>query len=274
MKLPNAGCPWRRCRHAVPAMMAFIALSIFTVPPCFCGDPCSEIDLSAISKILKGDSLSGASVVSKEPIKDLGFCEVMLRTQGGQYLPCYVSGNSMILGHLYKDGQNISQNKIIDIRKSVFLSLKSKLNGAVAFIYRPRVTKTNVYMITDPLCPYCHKVESRIKDLANKYNARINIILYSVHGPYGEKKCVEAVCRNFTLDDYQKENWRKRNTDDYQCEKGDLLIENAKKVIHKIGISGVPTFILDDGRSVSGADLAALTKLLTGSQDQENPRKD
>jgi len=274
MKLRNEGCRGRRCRHAVPAMMVFIALSIFTVPPCFCGDPCSEIDLSAISKILKGDSLSGASVVSKEAIKDLGLCEVMLRTQTGQYLPCYVFGNSMILGHLYKDGQNISQNKTTQIRKSVFLSLKSKLNGVVAFIYRPRATKTNVYMITDPLCPYCHRVESRIKELANKYNARINIILYSVHGPYGEKKCVEAVCRNFTLDEYQKESWRKRNTDDYQCEKGDLLIENAKKLIHKIGIDGVPTFILEDGRSASGANLAALTKLLTASQDQENPRKD
>lgn len=274
MKLRNEGYMWQLRRHAVPAIMAFIALSIFTVPPCFCGDPCSEIDLSAISKILKGDSLSGASVVSKEPIKDLGLCEVMLRTQGGQYLPCYVSGNSMILGHLYKNGQNISQNKTIQIRKSVFLSLKSKLNGVVAFIYRPRVTKTNVYMITDPLCPYCHKVESQIKELADKYNAKINIILYSVHGPYGEKKCVEAVCRNFTLDEYQKESWRKRNTEDYQCEKGDLLIENAKKVIHKIGIDGVPTFILEDGRFASGANLAALTKLLTGSQDQENPRKD
>ncbi|MBW1795652.1 MAG: thioredoxin fold domain-containing protein [Deltaproteobacteria bacterium] len=274
MKLRNAGCPWRRFCHVVPAMMAFIALSIFTAPPCFCGDPCSEIDLSAISKILKGDSLSGASIVSQEPIKDLGLCEVILKTQTGQYLPCYVSRNSLILGHLYKDGQNISQNKVTQIRKSVFLSLDSKLNRVVAFIYRPRVTKTNVYMITDPLCPYCHKVESRIKELANKYNAQINVILYSVHGPYGEKKCVEAVCRNFTLDDYQKNNWRKRNTDDYQCEKGDLLIENAKKVIHKIGISGVPTFILDDGRSVSGANLTALTKLLTASQDRENPRKD
>jgi thiol:disulfide interchange protein DsbC len=274
MKLRNEGYLWQLRRYAVPAIMAFIALSIFTVPPCFCGDPCSEIDLSAISKILKGDSLSSASVVSKEPIKDLGLCEVMLRTQGGQYLPCYVSGNSMILGHLYKNGQNISKNKTTQIRKSVFLSLKSKLNGVVAFTYRPRVTKTNVYMITDPLCPYCHKVESRIKDLANKYNAQINVILYSVHGPYGEKKCVEAVCRNFTLHEYQKESWRKRNTDDYQCQKGDLLIENAKKVTHKIGIDGVPTFILEDGRSVSGANLTALTKLLTASQDQENPRKD
>lgn len=274
MKLRNVRCPGRRFCHVVPAIMSFIALSIFTIPPCFCGDPCSEIDLSAISKILKGDSLSGASVVSREPIKDLGLCEVILKTQTGQYLPCYVSGDSMILGHLYNDGQNISQNKTTQIRKSVFLSLKSKLNRVVAFKYRPRITKTNVYMITDPLCPYCHKVESRIKELANKYNAQINVILYSVHGPYGEKKCVEAVCRNFTLDEYQKDSWRKRNTDNYQCEKGDLLIENAKKVIHQIGIGGVPTFILDDGRSVSGADLTALTKLLTASQDQQNPGKD
>ncbi|NVM20483.1 MAG: thioredoxin fold domain-containing protein [Desulfobacterales bacterium] len=267
MKLRNVRWPWRRFCHAVPAMMAFMALSIFTVPPCFCGDTCSEIDLSAISKILKGDSLSGASIVSREPIKDLGLCEVILKTQTGRYLPCYVSGDSMILGHLYKDGQNISQNKTIRIKKSVFLSLRSKFNRVVAFIYRPRVTKTNVYMITDPLCPYCHKVESRIKDLANKYNARINVILYSVHSPYGGKKCVEAVCRNFTLDDYQKDSWRKGNTDDYQCEKGDLLIEKAKKLIHQIGISGVPTFIADDGRSVSGANLTALTKLLAASQD-------
>jgi len=267
MKLRNKGCPGHRFSRAVPAMMAFIVLSIFTVPPCFSGDPCSEIDVPAISNILKGDSLSGASIVSKEPIKDLGLCEVILKTPSGQYLPCYVSRHSMILGHLYKDGQNISQDRTTRIRKSVFLSLKSELNGVVAFIYRPRVKKNNVYMITDPLCPYCHKTESRIKELANQYNAQINVILYTVHGPYGEKKCIEAVCRNFSLDEYQKDNWRKTNTDDYQCEKGDLLMENAKKLIHQIGISGVPTFILDDGQSVSGANLTALTKLLAASQD-------
>ena len=250
------------------AMMVVIALSILGVRPGFCGDACSEIDMPAISKILKGDALSGASIVSKEPIQDLGLCEVILQTQSGQYLPCYVCRDFMILGHLYKDGQNISENRTARIRKSLFLSLKPELNSAVAFIYRPKVKKTNVFMITDPLCPYCHKAEPQIKALADKYHAQINVILYSVHGPNGDKKCVEAVCRNFALDAYQKEQWRKENTDDFQCEKGVLLIEKARNLVHQIGITGVPTFILDDGRSVSGANLDALKRLLAEASSQ------
>jgi len=269
MKLHNARRPWQRACHLIPAVTAFLVFSVFTVPPCFSGDPCSEIDLPAISKILKGDALLGASIASKEPIKELGLCEVILRIKTGQYLPCYISGDSMILGHLYKDGRNMSQAEVTQIKKSVFLSLKPQLGNVVAFIHRPRVKKNNLYMITDPLCPYCHKAESRIKELANQYDAQINVILYSVHGPEGEKKCIEAVCRNFTLDEYEKDHWRKTNTGDYQCEKGAHLIQNAKNLIQQIGIDGVPTFILDDGRSVSGANLATLTRLLAASQERE-----
>jgi thiol:disulfide interchange protein DsbC len=275
MKRWNAQC-LERFGQMFSAMMVVIALSMLAVPPGFCGDTCSEIDVQAISKILRGDALSGASIVSKEPIPDLGLCEVILQTQGGQYLPCYVSRDSMILGHLYKDGQNISENRTARIRRSLFLFLKPELNSVVAFIYRPKVKKTNVFMITDPLCPYCHKAEPRIKALADQYHAQINVILHSVHGPKGDKKCVEAVCRNFALDAYQKEQWRKENSDDFQCEKGILLIEKARKLVHQTGITGVPTFILDDGRSMSGTNMEALKRLLAESpaqdQDQENTK--
>jgi len=76
-------------------MMVGIALSILGVSQGFCGDPCSDVDVRAISKILKGDVLSGASIVSKEPIEDLGLCEVILQTQSGQYLPCYVGWSKL-----------------------------------------------------------------------------------------------------------------------------------------------------------------------------------
>jgi thiol:disulfide interchange protein DsbC len=245
-----------------------IGLLIFTIQPCFSDEQgqCRGIDTAAISNIGRetlGGALSGASIVSKKPIDDLGLCEVIVRMRGGRYLPCYISGNSMILGHLYRDGQNITQDGIAEIRKSSFLGNRSELDKIVAFTYRPRVKKTSLYMITDPLCPYCHKVESQIRDLADKYNAQINVILYSVHGSHGAKKCVEAVCRNFTLDDYLNEDWKTGNADSYQCERGGELIEKTRRIISEIGIEGVPMFIDGNGLSVSGANLPALKELIS-----------
>jgi thiol:disulfide interchange protein DsbC len=242
-----------------------IMISIFQSWPCLSADFCSRIDISTISA-MAGVDLTKALIVSKTQIQDPDLCQVILKIPG-RYVPCYVSDNSVILGHLYREGQNISQHGISEIKKSVFAAKMAELDKIAAFSYRPSVgpvgKKRTLYLITDPLCPYCHEIEPQLRDMADKHNLQVNLILYSVHGSHGTEKCIEAVCRNFSFNDYINDGWRKKDPEEYGCDKGRLLIENTIKTASEIGIESVPMFILDDGRSVAGADLTALEMLVS-----------
>jgi thiol:disulfide interchange protein DsbC len=242
-----------------------IMISIFQPSPCLSADLCSRIDISTISD-MAGVDLTKALIVSKTQIQDPDLCQVILKIPG-RYIPCYVSDNSLILGHLYRDGQNISQHRISETKKSVFAAKTAELDKLVAFSYRPSVgpvgERRTLYLITDPLCPYCHEIEPQLRDLADKHNLQVNLILYSVHGSHGKEKCIEAVCRNFSFNEYINDGWRKKDPGRYDCDKGRLLIENTRKTASEIGIESVPMFILDDGRSITGADLTALEMLVS-----------
>lgn len=242
-----------------------IMSGIFQPWPCLSADLCSRINISTISD-MAGLDLTKALIVSKKQIQDPDLCQVILKIPG-RYIPCYVSDNSVILGHLYRDGQNISQHGISEIKKSVFAIKTADLNKVTAFSYRSSIgaaaERRNLYLITDPLCTYCHEIEPQLRDMADKYNLQVNMILYSVHGSHGTEKCIEAVCRNFSFSDYINDDWRKKEPGKHDCDKGRLLIENTRKTISEIGIESVPMFILDDGRSITGADLIALEILVS-----------
>jgi hypothetical protein len=100
-------------------------------------------------------------------------------------------------------------------------------------------------------------------NFADKYGITLNILLISVHGPEGTKKCIEAVCRNFTFKDYVEKEWKQNNnTDDYQCQKGKDNNDIAEKASEKLNVDGVPVFYTGDGKYVSGANIVELKKVL------------
>lgn len=252
----------------------------FSAIPSFSSDVCSGIDIPALSRIVNGNQAntifsnlfsSETSIVSRKPINDLKMCEVILRMQqGGQYVSCYAGSGYVLLGRVFKDGRSLSDATISDLKKSAFTSVKSKLDDLAAFTYTPKGKPIGtVYIITDPLCPYCHRAETGIINLASEFNVKLKVLLYGVHGVNGDKRATQAVCSGLTLEDYIKGDWKQKNIDEAQCEKGKLLIEKTKAVISQLGLGGVPMFYLDDGRSVTGADMPALKEILTKLQTKK-----
>jgi len=259
-----------RGRKIIFMVISFI---ILIVTPALSSDICSDIDMPALSQIvninknpfLKQLFSVETSIVSKKPLNDLKMCEVILKMQrGGQYITCYAGSGYVLLGRAFKDGQSLSDNTISDLKKSAFMSIKPKLDKVATFTYTPKNKPIGtIYMITDALCPYCHRAESGIIKLASEFNAELKVLLYGVHGINSDKRAVQAICSNLTLEDYIKGDWKKKDVEKAQCEKGKTLAKETKAVVSQLGVGGVPMFYLNNGASVTGANMPALKEALT-----------
>ena len=254
-----------------------IGFVIFIVTPSFSSDVCSNIDIPALSRIVNGNQAntifsrlfsSETSIVSKKPINDLKMCEVILKVQqGGQYVSCYMGSDYVLLGRVFKDGQSLSDITISELKKATFASVKPKLDELAAFTYTPKGKQIGtVYMITDPLCPYCHRAENNIISMASDFNVELKVLLCGVHGANSDKRVAQAICKGLTLKDYIKGDWLKENIDEAQCEKGKILVKQTKAVVSQLGVGGVPMFYLNNGASVTGANMPALKEILTKLQ--------
>ena len=268
---------WRgfmRLRTAVLTVLAVLAL---TAQPSFSGDACSGVSMDGILAGVGSRNwrafLKGASIRSMRPVEEMGVCEAILKMPRGGYMACYVSSGNVIVGHLFADGKDRSQARISELRKADFAAARPELDRAVAFTYTPDGRKRGeVYMITDPLCPFCHRAEAGIIEIADQFNVELKVILYGVHGKDSDRRGIQAVCEHLSFADYVKDDWKKRPLDEDQCEEGKMLIARAKEAVGKLGIGGVPMFFLEDGGSVTGANLPELKKRL-GALRQQRERE-
>ncbi len=84
---------------------------------------------------------------------------------------------------------------------------------------------------------YCHKAGIEVKRLADKYGFIVKVLLVSMKGEEGKKKCIEAACRHymlkdkFNLEQYNELEWKKEAPDEkYLCEHGKELIRKTEEV--------------------------------------------
>ena len=213
--------------------------------------------------------LNRAEIVAKKEVK--GLCEVVLKVNG-RFYPCFVGEDFVIIGRMYAEKKEVGGDVIKDLRakeaerqKEFFLKKRQELDKLVAIEYKPsKKAKKVLYMFTDPVCPFCHRAETKIKEIVDKYDVVLKVAFFPVHLPKGKMKAIEAVCRGLDLDGYLGEAWRKENkTKEFQCEKGKKLLDESLKFGRELGIRGVPTFIYEDGTRVIGARLTQLEQMLS-----------
>ena len=184
---------------------------------------CKDITLASMQKHVP---IPPATILSQHEVN--GICEVILDING-QYVPVYAGKNFIIAGEMFQDKKQITQSRIDALKAEDFVLLKPEIEKCVAFTFTPqKETKHIIYMITDPVCPFCHQAETQLKEFAETYSAQFKIILASVHPPVGRQKAIEAVCRKLSLDDYITGKWKDDDkTDQYQCLDGTSLIESS-----------------------------------------------
>lgn len=226
-------------------------------------DKCSKISIDTISKQIP---VSDFKIISTRELH--GLCEIIINISG-RVIPLYGGEDFLISGDLFHEKKNITRDKVSELNKKVFLENKKSLDELVAFEYKPAEIKTDkkIYMFTEPLCPYCHRAGGEIKTMADKYGFVVKILLLSMKGEEGQRKCIEAACRHyifedkFNLEQYNQIEWKKEKVEEkFICEKGVELVKKTEELSEKLNIDGIPVFYTNEGDYVSGADMEALEK--------------
>ncbi len=247
-------------------LVLIILLILFGFSYSYAEDFCNRINIKTL-KIHLPKFPEGVKILSKRPVK--GLCEVVINYRGRD-IPLYIGKDFVIVGNLFSYKKNITRQIFKKIgeeeqkrRADLFKKYRKEIDKVVVFTYTPgSKSKKILYMFTDPLCPFSHRAEKGIKDIVKKYNTTLKVVFYPVHLPKGKKLAVESICKNMTLDEYIKDEWRKKNPDPYQCTKGIKIVDKSLSLGRKIEINGVPTFILSDGTRVVGVNFANLQHLL------------
>ncbi len=186
------------------------------------------------------------------PSKQLpGFCEAVIGSGGPFKSIIYVDqkGNYALLGQLInlKTGQNLTREKIMELSKLKPEQLK-KLEKLVAFTAGKG--KKTVYLVTDPDCPFCKRLEGTLDEFIKEGKLTVKVILFPLERlhPKAKEKCVAIIC-----DQKGWEELKVGYTSTNQCEEGKKKIAEAQKYLASLGIRGTPALILPDGRLIRGA---------------------
>ncbi len=229
---------------------------------------CDNITLSDLKAEIPARFPADTQISSIRRVK--GMCEVIVQARG-RLLPIYLGKDFALVGQLFSHRKNISSRGIKEMmartsrqRKQIFLKSRAQIDSLVSFVVKPYPhTRHVIYLFTDPLCPFCHRVDRALPSLASSTNSTIKIIFYPVHIPQGEKVASGVICSGIGVEKYLSLTRKQRNSyARYVCEKGRERVKAAVKMAEKLGINSVPRFILEDGTQVVGANLLRLKRAI------------
>ncbi len=266
-------------RLACLCCLLWVSFTILMPPECAKasdfkkGDICHQVGLETLKSHIPFAFPPDAKIVSKRNTK--GLCEVILNIRGRDF-PFYVGKDFVILGQMFSNKQNLSNEILKSLtqksrkqEEKLFKKLKGEVDKVAVMEYKPsNKPQRTIYMFTDPLCPFCHRAEGQIIDVAKRHNATLKIVFFPVHLPRGKEKSVEAICRKMDLNTYLKDDWRNEKEPEvqkFQCAAGEQIVERSMALGKKLKIMGVPTFILDNGKRVVGANMNKLDSVLSAS---------
>jgi thiol:disulfide interchange protein DsbC len=222
---------------------------------------CIDVDINTIKEHIA--IIPDVEIVSKKQVFNI--CQIILKNKKTkQYSPIYVGDGYVLAGDVFSKNVKMSEKVIEGFEKENVLRYKKELEEVVAIEKKPKGKINHIlYLITDPLCPHCKHAAKSIIPLIDQYGIHLKIILNSIYPPRSTRKATEAVCKNFTLEDYASDEWaNKKDTKENQCSEGRAFINKSVSVIKSIGLRGVPVFIFNDGTRIVGVNMKKLESRL------------
>jgi hypothetical protein len=209
------------------------------------------------------------NIVSKTPVNNK-LCQVIISTpQSIQPMSIYATKDFALIGQLFKDKSNVTQQVLASYQakavKSAFKKYGSLLNKAVVASYIPPKPNGKIlYAFEDPLCPFCDMMKPHMIKLAGESHYTIKLVWDIVHGKPAFGMATRLVCNHFTYKNYSQY----KNTANNPLSKGMACMLGIKKVrfdeqvSRDFSISGTPTWITNSGKEVIGANLPMLKSVL------------
>lgn len=210
---------------------------------------------AAVAKAVPGvaaDSISKSSVP--------GFYEVVFGTE-----VFYVSGDGRYLlnGSVVdlKEGKNLTEQK----RGEGRLKLISAVDPKSMIAFSPKKVKHRITVFTDIDCVYCRKLHQEVDEI-NKLGIEVRYMFFPRAG-VGSKSYDKAVTVWCSANRQQAMTDAKagKTLPEKKC---DNPVDEHMAVVEKLGITGTPTMVLEDGSAIPGYIPAArLAAILDGKEE-------
>ncbi len=241
-------------------------LSVLSPSTGFAQSVCHDISMETISRHL---AMPGTAKILEK--HDRGsICEVILRTSDS-LAPVYVNQDFVLIGQLFQDRQPVTRHTLEALKETAkkereqmarqkavqakhrkhFLSARiSELEECVSITLAPKEPSGKpsgkpsepVYIITDPGCSHCKSALKYLAKLSLEYGIAVKMIIYPILGDESKKMAVNAICRDFSYEDYlaMKAPVPKLSS---PCRKSRDSIEKTIAFLKKADIDSVPVII-------------------------------
>ncbi|MFZ5594109.1 MAG: DsbC family protein [Pseudomonadota bacterium] len=223
----------------------------------------NDADTAGIKKAL--ETLSpGSKPDSITPSSIPGLYEVVV---GADVL--YVTKNGRYLLHGDMLDLQTKKNLTEDKRTAGRLKLVNAIGEDKMIVFAPKKVKHMVTVFTDIDCAYCRKMQKEMVDL-NRAGIKVRYVLYPRAGLDSDsyQKAVSVWCtkdRNAALT-------KAMVTGDVERKNCANPVQEHMALADKVGVSGTPTLVLEDGTAVPGyVPASRLVALLEGAgRDKAN----
>lgn len=170
------------------------------------------------------------------------------------------AGRYMIFGHLYdmKEQRDLTAG-VLEALNKVDISTFSQADAIKSVRGKG---ERNIFVFSDPDCPYCKRLEN---ELAKVDNVTIYTMLYPLDGlhPDARKKAEAIWCAKDRVKAWDEFMQKGTLPESRSC---DNPIERNIRLGNSLGINGTPTIIFEDGAIAAGMLPAAeIERRLSGS---------
>ncbi|MBA4503413.1 DsbC family protein [Marinobacterium marinum] len=188
---------------------------------------------------------------SVEPAPIAGLYEVMLSS--GETLYADMDGQYLLAGQLFKvDTEKGLVNLTEQKRNQARQAAVDGLDEADMVVYKPEGdVKASLYVFTDVDCPYCRKLHEEVPAL-NKMGVQVNYLAFPRGGPgsAAHKKMQTIWCG--TEDSRRERMDSIKNGERLDEESCDNPVLDQYMLGQKLGVTGTPALITDDGTLLPG----------------------
>ncbi|MBR9827817.1 MAG: DsbC family protein [Oceanospirillales bacterium] len=194
---------------------------------------------------------SRLQVKSVEPAPVAGLYEVVLSS--GETLYADMKGEYLLAGQLFRvDTEQGLVNLTEEKRNLARQSAIESLDAADMVVYAPQgEVKATLHVFTDVDCPYCHKLHEEVPAL-NKMGVQVNYLAFPRGGPgsAAHNKMQTIWCA--TDDERRARMDAAKSGERLSAETCDNPVLDQYMLGQKLGVTGTPALILDDGTLLPG----------------------
>ncbi len=189
-------------------------------------------------------------IVKVAPAPVSGLCEVVV-SQGNRKGITYMDnqGRFLIAGRIIdlRAKKDLTSAKIAELNR-IKLSAKQleDLKKHVAF---SAGSGPELFLITDPDCPFCKRAEKALWELVQENKIKVNVVFYPLEKlhPKAKAKAISMICEKKGFKELM-EGYNGNST----CPEGEKKVEGSIKFVQSLGVRGTPTYVFPSGETHSG----------------------